>query len=506
MKNIADGLITNTEPSTGKPVPPIKVSTDAEVRDAVARARAAQARWAALSWAERKRALFKVRDAINTRADELIEVLMSETGKPRFEALVHEVIPLIDMTHYFAKRAQALLGERGMLLHFVWPLKKGWISYEPRGVVGVISPWNFPLNLAGGDIVAALASRNAVVVKPSEWAPRTLMKLREVMIAGGIDPDLVIVLPGDGSTGQAVIEAGVDAVVFTGSVATGRKVGRACGERLIPFIGELGGKDAAIVLPDADVELAAQQVAHAAFLNSGQACASVERVLVHESIRQRFVDAVVAYTERLRQGDPLATAAGEHVDLGAMTVPTQVAIVQRHVDDAKAKGARVLTGGRLKPGPGRFYEPTVLVDVTDDMECWRDETFGPTLPIRGYTDLDEAIRIANATDYGLNAYVFGRDTRKAREVARRLQAGGVVINDFFFHAGIAGVPWGGVKTSGVGRVHSDQGLRDLCEPKFISTPRVPFGLPVRFPYEQRSYGLFHTWVRKLLRGPLSRFV
>ena len=505
--NIIGNEIRNTAPASGRPLAPVTLTPADGVRAVVERARRAQQTWASFDWDERRRRLLRFRDVLNDNADEMVELLSLETSKPRFEALTHEVLTIVDLTHYFATRAEKFLRDDTVHHHLLWPFKRGYRRYEPRGVIGIISPWNFPFAIPMGDVIMALAARNAAVVKPSEWTPHVMLKARELLAAAGIDPDLVGVVPGDGNTGAALVDAGVDMVVFTGSVATGRKVGAACGERLIPYTAELGGKDVAIVLPDVDIDRAARQIVHGAFLNSGQTCASIERVLVHESIFDVFLDQVVESTERLRQGDPLASH--EHdVDVGGMVVPDQIATVERHIADARSKGARIVAGGHARyDGGGRFFEPTVLIDVTDDMACWTEETFGPTLPIRPYTDLDEAIDIANASEFGLNAYVFSGSPGRAEDVANRLQAGGVVVNDFFFHHGAPEVPWGGWKHSGLGRVHGGaEGLRHLNEIRYIGMPRSRLSLPVAFPYTAAKYQLFHRWVRRLFRGPWSRLV
>lgn len=494
--------LQNVEPASGRPLAPVAVADAEDVRRVVARARRAQARWAALPWGERRARLLAFRDRLLDRADDVAETISRETGKPRFEARVHEVLPIADLSHYYATRAERFLRDRPIFHHLLWPYKKGYVRYEPRGVIGIVSPWNFPFALPMGDVVMGLAARSAVVVKPSEWTPHSMLIARDLMAEARIDPDLVGVVCGHGPTGAALVDE-ADMIVFTGSVATGRKIAARCGERLIPCVAELGGKDAAIVLPDADIEDAARKIVTGAFLNAGQVCASVERCLVHDALFEPFCDAVVRITRSLHQGDP---NADDDVEVGAMVTPMQVEVVRRHLDDARAKGARILTGGTIQEGPGRFVEPTVLVDVTDDMLCWREETFGPLLPIRRYDDVDDAVRIANDTVYGLNAYVFGGSVAKAEDVANRLEAGGVVVNDILYHHGAPEAPWGGWKASGVGRVHNGKdGLRELCEVRYVGLPRGRLELPITFPYTRRKRAFFDR-IAGLLRSPLSRFL
>ncbi len=501
--NLLGGEIRNTEPATGKPLPPLPITGPDEVFAVVERARQAQGRWAALSWGERRARLLAFRDRLIARTDEVTDLLVRENGKARFEALTHEIFPIVDLTNFFAKRARKILRDEKIPLHLFGPLKKSRLRYEPRGVIGVISPWNFPFSIPMGDVIMALASRNAVVVKPSEWTPRILLLAKELLVEAGIDPDLVGVIPGGGETGAALVESGVDMLIFTGSVATGRRVGRACGERLIPYVAELGGKDPAIVLPDVKIADVARQVVWGAFANSGQVCASVERVLVHESIYEPFVAKVVELTRALRQGDP--AAAGEaHVDVGPMVVPAQLDHVRAQVEDARSKGARILFGGQAHgEGGARFFQPTVLVDVRPEMAIWQEETFGPCLPIRPYRDVDEAIREANASPFGLSAYVFSGSVSRAERIAERLEAGTVMINDVLYTHALPETPWGGVKQSGLGRVHGLQGLKDLCEIRHLNRPRLAL-LPLwMFPYRERTFRAFRLGMRKLFRGPFG---
>lgn len=504
--NIIGGKINNSGPASGAPLPPVAVATVGDVRDAVARARRAQRNWAALSFRARKRALLRVRDVLYDHTDELIDLLMRQNGKPRFEAL-HEVLSIIDFAHYFSTRAEKILRRRRIWLHLLWPLKRSYVEYVPRGVVGIISPWNFPLWIPIGDVLMALAAGNAVVLKPSEWSPHTSLRAKELFDEAGIEPDLFQVVCGAADVGAELVDSAPDMIMFTGSTASGRKVAGACGERLIPFIAELGGKDPVIVLPDSDLELAARHVVNGAFYNCGQACASMERVLVHDSIIEPFVERVVDLTESLRLGDPSAVGPA-HTDLGPLMIPSQLEVVERHVADAVGKGARVLTGGR-RPTQGlrgRFYEPTILLDVTDDMLCWSQETFGPLMPIRSYSEIDEAIEMANATPYGLNAYVYGGSTSRAEELAMKLEVGSVVINDFLVNAGAPETPWGGVKGSGMGRIHGIEGLRDMCEVRHVLAPRIPWTLPMRYPYRDSAYAFFYRWIRGMYRGIRSRLL
>ncbi len=479
--------IVNTEPATGEPQPPLTVDSPEAVGAAVAAARRAQPAWAALSFERRRDVLLRFKDELLRSVDEVSDVLVREVGKPRFEAFTTEILTVADLTRFYAQRARKLLADERLPLH-LFPHKKSWLRWSPRGVVGVISPWNFPFSIPVGDVVMSLAAGNAVVLKPSELTPRVALKARELFTRAGLPEDLFRVVVGKGPTGAALIDAGVDQVVFTGSVATGRKIAEACGRRLIPCILELGGKDPAIVLDDADLERAARQVVWGAFANSGQVCASVERVYVERSVADRFTERVVELTRSLKQGDP----SKESVDVGAMVSPVQLDLVKRHVDEAVAQGARALTGGSPAPGPGRFFPPTVLVEVTQRMTVMREETFGPVLPILAVADTEEAVRLANDSAYGLTAYVFG-SRRRAEAVADRLVAGSVIVNDVLFHHGLPESPWGGVKDSGLGRVHGLHGLKDLSMMRHFNTERVALPKPWQYPYGD-------VWLKRLRRA------
>jgi succinate-semialdehyde dehydrogenase/glutarate-semialdehyde dehydrogenase len=369
-------------------------------------------------------------------------------------------------------------------------------------VVGIITPWNFPFMLAFNPTVQALVAGNAVVLKPSEVTPFSGLLVREVLRSARIPDDLFQVVLGDGTTGAALVEAGVQKICFTGSVRTGRRVGEACGRNLVPFTLELGGKDPMIVCADADLERAANGAVYGAFSNSGQVCVSTERVYVVDSVADEFTQKVVEKTAALRQGD------GGEFEIGPMIWPAQLEIVERHVEEAKARGAKVLTGGRRNPSfSGLFYEPTVLVDVDHEMAVMREETFGPVLPIMRVRDEEEALRLANDTRYGLNANVGTRDRRKGERLARAVQSGSAVINDCMLTYGATESPFGGVKESGIGQVNGETGLRSFCHAQSIIVDR--FGAKSEFlwyPYSAKKL----AWLRRAMRWvwgtPLGRWL
>jgi acyl-CoA reductase-like NAD-dependent aldehyde dehydrogenase len=496
----AHGTLAVYEPGSGKLVGEVRVSTPAQVREAAASSRAAQKAWGARSYKERGQVLFRFQQLVLDRADELADLIVRENGKTRNEALFMEVLPVADLTWYFARKAERLLRDERLPLH-MFPHKKSYLRFYPRGVIGIISPWNYPFSIPAGDTVMALMAGNGVVLKPSEFTPLVAERMRALLEEAGIPRGLMQVVQGKGDVGAELIRSGVNMVVFTGSVATGRKVNVAAAEQMIPCVLELGGKDPAIVLPDADLDTTALKVAWGAFANSGQTCASVERVYVHESIAPQLTEKLVKLAQGLRQGEPNSY----DVDVGAMTTQMQVEIVKRHLEDARAKGATVLAGGEVKvyPDGGRFVQPTVLTGVTHEMALMRDETFGPMLPIMTFRTEEEAVRLANDSPYGLSAYVFTRDKAKADRIANQLLAGTVMHNDTLYTHAAPETPWGGVKASGLGRVHGKHGLRDLCEVRHVNLERFNFPAFWFYPYSARAYRLGRRVYGTLIGTSLS---
>ncbi len=456
--------LSSYNPATGDVVGTVPVHTAAEVDAAVARARVAGKAWGALSFEARSEELTSFRKALAAHADELADLIHRENGKPELEAYV-EVMMALGHVQHAAARAEAAMAPKkvsaGMLANF-----RATVSYHPLGVIGVIGPWNYPLFTPMGSIAYALAAGNAVVFKPSELTPLLAVKLAEIAAKTFALPDLLQVVTGAGATGAALAKAAVDKVAFTGSAATGKRVMIAAAERLTPVLLELGGKDPMIVADDADVEKAAEACVYGALTNSGQACISVERVYVVDAVHDRFVEEVVKHVRALKVG-------GDDGDIGAMTSPAQVAIVKDHLDDAIAKGAKVLTGG---PGAisGNYIQPTVLTDVDHRMKVMSDETFGPVIPIKRVASLDEAIRLANDTTFGLGSSVFAG--KGARSVAARLRAGMTAINSVMAFSGIPSLPFGGVGDSGFGRIHGDEGIREFTRVK--STAEQVMSIPM----------------------------
>jgi len=478
--------LSSYNPATRDLIGSVPIHGPAEVDAAVARARVAAERWGALSFEARGEELTAFRKAIAARADEIADLLHRENGKPELEALTEVMMALGHVQHATACAEVAMAPRRvsaGILANF-----RATISYHPLGVVGVIGPWNYPLFTPMGSIAYALAAGNAVVWKPSELTPLIAVKIAEIAAGAFALPDLLQVVTGAGATGAALARAAIDKIAFTGSAATGRRVMIAAAERLTPVLLELGGKDPMIVADDADLARAAEACVFGALTNAGQACISVERVYVAEAVHDKFVDEVVKQVRALKVG-------GDDGQLGAMTSTSQVAIVKDHLEDAIAKGAKVLTGG---PGAisGSYIQPTVLTEVDHRMKVMTDETFGPVIPIKRVGSLDEAVRLANDTRYGLGSAVFAG--KGARALAARLRAGMTSINAVMSFAGIPALPFGGVGDSGFGRIHGDEGIREFTRIK--STAEQVLALPLNmmsFRQPKEAPGRLRQMIKQL---------
>ena len=478
-------------PASGELLAELPVTSDEEVRRVVARARKAQAAWAVLPVEERVARLGRLRDAIAERADDLVEVITLECGKPRHEALMHEVTTLLDLIGWVCKTAPSALAPERLTPHLM-KHRVAEVRYVPRGVVGVISPWNFPLVIPMGSVVEALAAGNACVVKPSEVTPLVMLEAKKVYDSTGLPEDLLSVVVGPGATGQALLDAAVDSCIFTGGVETGRRVAAACGQRLIPCTMELGGKAPLLACEDCDLDRTAHAIVFGGFANSGQACISVERVYAHATVYGSLVERVRALVGELRQGDP----SQDFVDLGAITFSRQITVAERLIDDAVKKGARVVAGGHRAPGRGQFFEPTVLADCDHRMAVMREEIFGPIVPVMKVASDDEAIELANESHLGLNAYVFTESRARAARIADRVEAGGILVNDVLSNYATSELPFGGVKHSGFGQVHGVGSLRDMCTRKSVTWDRFP-ALPQShgFPYTAKSFHWLQRGVR-----------
>ena len=464
----ATNTATISNPATGAAAGTVRWTDPADVPRIAAGLRHAQREWEARGAKGRAKVLARFAVWMGEHRDEIEALLIKETGKSATDA-AQEVPLLIMIASYYIKTMEKALAPetRPAALPFM-AIKKISVHYRPRPVVAIVAPWNYPVANLLMDGIGALAAGCAVLLKPSERTPLTA----ELLLKGWIDsgaPEVMAIVQGAREAVEAVVD-NADYVQFTGSSATGAKVAERAARRLTPISLELGGKDPMIVLDDADIDMAAHAAVWGAFFNAGQTCVSVERVYVLESVYDEFVAAVVRDVEKLKMG------AGDGNDFGALIDDSQVAVTERHVADALAKGANVLTGGKRPSGPGSFYEPTVLVDVDHSMDCMMQETFGPTLPIMKVATVAEAVRLANDSPYGLSASVFSRDLERANDVALELDCGAVNVNDVIANLMCTTAPMGGWKTSGIGaRFGGADGLRKFCRQEAVVIPRTSVG-------------------------------
>ncbi|HEY2714768.1 MAG TPA: aldehyde dehydrogenase family protein [Solirubrobacterales bacterium] len=485
--------LTVLNPATGETITTLPVDGPDSVASTVARVRTVQPDWEAMGIEGRYHWLGKLRDWILDNQDHILDTMQLETGKVRADA-GNEPAYLTDLINFYGTRGAEFIGEEAIRPHS--PLlasKKLRVQYRPHPVVGIISPWNFPLVLSLGDAIPALQAGAAVVIKPSEFTPLGIAELVEAWKHELGAPDVFDVVQGIGETGGALVD-NVDFVQFTGSDRTGRKVMARAAETLTPVSLELGGKDPMIVLADADVDRAANAAAWGGMFNSGQVCISVERIYVEEPAYDQFVSKLAAEVGKLRQG---ADDARDPKDVGAMTSPNQIGVVEDHVTDALAQGARALTGGKRVPGPGDYFEPTVLVDVDHTMKVMRDETFGPVVGVMKVRDEEEALRLANDTRYGLSGSVFG-ERDHAERVARRVECGAVNVNDVLINYFASDVPMGGWKESGIGYRHGAPGIKKFCRTESLVITRFAGKRePTWYPYTRSRRGVISRITRAL---------
>jgi acyl-CoA reductase-like NAD-dependent aldehyde dehydrogenase len=472
-------------PATGERIASVAVDSPEAVAATVARVRANQRDWEEMGIEGRYHWLGKLRDWILDNQDRILDTMQRETGKVRADAS-NEPVYLADIINFYGTKASKFIGEESVRAHS--PLlasKKLRVQYRPHPVVGIISPWNFPLILSIGDAIPALQAGAAVVVKPSEFTPLGLAELVDAWKHEIGGPDVFDCVQGIGETGGALVD-NVDFIQFTGSDRTGRKVMARAAETLTPVSLELGGKDPMIVLDDADLDRAANAAAWGGMMNAGQICMSVERIYVEEPAYDEFVAKLTAEVGRLRQG---ADSARDPKDVGAMTSPNQTAIVADQVDDALAAGARALTGGSRVEGPGDYFEPTVLVDVDHSMKVMREETFGPVVGVMKVGDAEEALRLANDSRYGLSGSVFG-EKQRAERVARRVECGAINVNDVLVNYFASDVPMGGWKESGIGYRHGEPGIKKFCRSESVVITRFAGKRePTWYPYTKARRGL-----------------
>jgi acyl-CoA reductase-like NAD-dependent aldehyde dehydrogenase len=481
------GTRDSVNPSTGAAWAQASLLDAAQASDAIAAAEAAFPGWSSLTFQERGQVLLRARDLITKESDALAALIQREQGKPAVEAFIVELFPAMEHLKHLALHAEELLADepveaRAVLLAH----KECRLAYTPFGVVLVVTPWNYPFGISISGVATALAAGNTVVLKPAPATTVVGLRIGELFRDAGLPAGALNVIAVDDALAPGLVaDPRVRKIVFTGSVATGKRVMETAARNLTPVVLELGGKDPAIVCADADLDRAAEGIAWGAFVNCGQTCASVERVYVEAAVAEPFLAKLVARVAALRVGDPAAS----EVEVGPMTMERQRRIVEEHVQDAVARGAKALTGGVRPQGPGYFYPPTVLTGVTQDMRIVREETFGPVLPVMTVASVDEAIRLANDSEYGLTASGWTRDPELARKLQSGLRAGVVSINDHLSSYGEPTAPWGGFRASGIGRAHGAAGIREMVQVKYVTEDDTRGPSIWWYPYDRELAGL-----------------
>jgi acyl-CoA reductase-like NAD-dependent aldehyde dehydrogenase len=468
---ISVDTLPSINPATGETLGHFERTPPSALPQIAGRSRIAQAIWARVPMRERSAQLEKLGDCIMSNRDALADAVVAESGKPRVEALFADIFVAVDTAAFFAKNAERLLQAERVAHHSIAAkAKSGTLTYEPLGVIGIISSWNYPLAIPMSQIIPAIAAGNAVICKTSDFTPHCGALIEKLFADAGFPKDLVTIVQGGGEVGQALIDADPDKILFTGSVATGRRVAEACAKRLIPSVLELGGKDAMLVLGDADLDVAASAAVWGSYTNCGQVCLSVERLFVEQSVSDEFAARCVAKTKKLRLGPGNAA----NTDVGPMIRPHHAQRMVDLIEDAVSHGARVLCGGypRIDLGPN-FFEPTVITNVDSTMKLFQEETFGPILAVQTVANSEEAIRRANDSPFALSASVWTRNPSRGEDIAKRLRAGAVMVNDAISYFAIAEAPHGGCGASGWGRTHGRAGLLEMVQTKYIDVDRLP---------------------------------
>ncbi|HET8922321.1 MAG TPA: aldehyde dehydrogenase family protein [Candidatus Acidoferrum sp.] len=463
--------LPSINPSTGEAVAHFERTPPSQMPEIVAHARVAQASWGKLPVADRCAKLRVLRDCILSSRNELADAVVRESGKPRVEALFADIFVALDSAEYWSRNAASALRTQRVSHHSTAAkAKAGYLIYEPLGVIAIISSWNYPLAIPLSQMIPAVVAGNAVICKTSDFTPQCGALIQNLFFEAGFPRDLITVVQGGGEVGRALIDVAPDKVIFTGSVTTGRGVAEVCARKLIPSVLELGGKDAMIVLADADLDVASSGALWGSYTNCGQVCLSVERLFVEQSVAEKFTALCVEKTKKLRLGPGSDPAT----DVGPLIRPQHVQRMSELIEDAVSRGATVLWGGHARPDLGaNFFEPTVIANVDSTMKLFQEETFGPILAIQTVRDTEEAIRHSNDSPFALAASVWTRDKRRGKAIALRLRAGAVMVNDAISYFGIAEAPHGGCGASGWGRTHGRAGLLEMVQMKYIDVDRLP---------------------------------
>ena len=476
----SDNFIINKSPLNNQVLGEYKIADDSEIKSAFLKARKAQDIWSKTSLKKRGRALKALRQTIAADIDNLVNLITKDSGKTKLEALMADIYPSLELIKYYEKRINKFLAPEKRTTPLTAPGNTAYVEYQPLGVIAVISPWNYPFQLAINPAITALAAGNAVILKPSEVTPTVGQYVGDIINSIEDIPDgLMQIIHGYGETGAKIIESGPDKIFFTGSVETGKKIMEVASHKLIPVELELGGKDPMIVFNDANLIRAAKAAAYGGFANTGQLCVSVERLYVQEDVAEEFVKLIKTEAGKIRfTMDP---ASG---DIGPFTHPGQKEKVEDQINEALDSEAEILYDGRKNDQPG----PVIIGNVNHEMEIVQEETFGPVIPIMKFKDTDEAVALANDSDYGLNSSIWTKDIDKAKRVASSLETGNCMINDLIKNVGNPDLPFGGTKNSGIGRYHGPEGLRSFTNQKSIMINKSKKDKEINwFPYNEKTY-------------------
>lgn len=503
---LAATTIISYNPATCEPIAELPCVTSDDVHAAVGRAREAQPEWQSAPVARRIAVLREFQQLLRKQRDDVARLICREAGKPAAEALATEVLVVLDAAEFCIRNADRFLRSTPVAHgNPIMNIKRGRLVREPYGVIGIISPWNYPFSIPAIETLGALVTGNAVVLKPSEFTPLIALEFERLLGAAGLDPALMQVIVGDGTAGAALLESPINKLIFTGSVATGKRVGETAARRLLPVVLELGGKDPLIVLDDANLEVASSGAVWGAFMNAGQTCLSVERCYVHRSLYEPFLQRCKEKIAKLRVGNGI----GSEVEVGPMIHQRQLEIVEQQVNDAVRQGARLLCGGKrlVELGPN-YYAPTLLADVTNDMRLMQEETFGPVLPVAPFDSDEEAVTLANDSNFGLAASVWTASRARGLALSGSIKAGTVMLNDVISCFGIAEAPHGGFKQSGIGRTHGEMGLQEMVQTKYVDADllpgiRKPWWFGYGKDYQQQMGALTDFLFAKALRSKLT---